>query len=160
MGVKFLDQEGNNKIKYRHLFQNCINMISYNKIREGTNHTNHTHHTNHTCNTLSTNDNNHNKNKEIKVINNNDIKIRKLLGKGGFSKVYEVTEFKQQQKRQQHQREEKCKTKYAIKTMRNSVIRSDRSYYTAAADLMMERTLLQSLNHENIIKLYALVRDT
>merc|ERR1712232_1135865 len=129
MGVKFLDQEGNNKIKYRHLFQNCINMISYNKIREGTNHTNHTHHTNHTCNTLSTNDNNHNKNKEIKVINNNDIKIGKLLGKGGFSKVYEVTEFKQKQRQQ-----DKCTTKYAIKKLRNSIIRNKKIYDRAAAD--------------------------
>merc|ERR1712232_1355005 len=128
MGVKFLDQEGNNKIKYRHLFQNCINMISYNKIREGTNHTNHTHHTNHTCNTLSTNDNNHNKNKEIKVINNNDIKIGKLLGKGGFSKVYEVTEFKQKQQQPHQRQEDKCTTKYAIKKLRNSIIRNKKIY--------------------------------
>lgn len=157
--VKFLDQEGNNKIKYRHLFQNCINMISYNKIGECTNHTNHT---NHTCNTFSTNDNDRNKNKEIKVINNKDIKIGKLLGKGGFAKVYEVTEFKQKQRqRQQHQRQEdKCTTKYAIKKLRNSIIRNKKVYDRAAADLTMEKILLDSLKHENIITLHAVVRDT
>lgn len=80
---------------------------------------------------------------EIREIHFADVKIGRLLGKGGFSNANEVV-------LRSKEGEERT---YAIKYLRNAVMQRRESLRVGAADLVYEAKLLQHLSHEHIISL-------
>lgn len=82
--------------------------------------------------------------KDIPEITWDDITVGRLLGKGGFNNVSEVTLKSQGDKR------------YAVKYLRSSIMRQRSTFETGAADLVTEGLFLQYLQHENIISLHGI----
>mmetsp|Transcript_14430 Transcript_14430/g.15869 ORF Transcript_14430/g.15869 Transcript_14430/m.15869 type:complete len:474 (-) Transcript_14430:186-1607(-) len=103
-----------------------------------------------------------------------EIEVGKLLGNGGFSKVYEVKALNlmkngtgdyQQKIRSPLQkeirahvaehvwREQSSETRYACKFLSKSIMDNENRFRTGAADLVVEAKFLASLSHPHIIKL-------
>lgn len=84
---------------------------------------------------------------QVPEIAYDDIRIGRLLGKGGLNDVNEVVlSFK----------DESNENRYAIKYLRDSVMKSSDAFAAGAADLVNESKILQHLQHENIIKLHGI----
>mmetsp|Transcript_25054 Transcript_25054/g.41569 ORF Transcript_25054/g.41569 Transcript_25054/m.41569 type:complete len:413 (-) Transcript_25054:666-1904(-) len=96
----------------------------------------------------------------------NELQLGKLLGTGGFSDVYEVLSFEPKDnssKFADHQHavrrfyEENAtnngKGKYVVKHLKLKTMQDASKFCMAAADLVVEAQFLNSLNHENILKI-------
>jgi serine/threonine protein kinase len=75
-----------------------------------------------------------------------EIRIGRLLGKGGYNNVNAIILSSKD--------DESNAKKYAIKYLRDSVMKNKDTFTAGAADLVTESKLLQHLQHENIIKLH------
>jgi serine/threonine protein kinase len=109
--------------------------------------------------------------KHIARFRRRDIQIGRLLGKGGFSEVHQVTEFDIAEAEDEDDNDdhdlrhhlqqtavdvktgEHC---YVIKHLKKSIMNDLRKFHSAAADLVLEAEFLSRLDHPNIIKLRAL----
>ena len=103
-----------------------------------------------------------------------EIEIGSLLGRGGFSNVYEISSFpltENHEKEDADQRESRefLKTnvfrdrsgdcRYAIKYLRQDIINDERMFKMAAIDLAVEAKILCSVFHPNVVKLRGLCAD-
>jgi len=84
--------------------------------------------------------------KDLELIDRNDLVARCLLGKGGFSNVFEM-----------HHR--KTGRVFAVKQLRDSVRKNQKKLAVCAGELAVETAILANLNHENIIKLHGIRGD-
>jgi serine/threonine protein kinase len=82
---------------------------------------------------------------EVPEIAHDNIRIGRLLGKGGFNNVNEVVLLS---------KDGTNENRYAIKYLRDSVVKRSDTFEVASSDLVNESKLLQHLQHENIIKLH------
>lgn len=93
----------------------------------------------------------------------NDLRMGKLLGKGGFNSVFEVyipTKTIQEERNEDDMSSSgESKTMegpYAIKSLLHSIKCHRQSFLAGAVDLVYEAKLLSVLNHDNIIKVHGL----
>lgn len=84
----------------------------------------------------------------VRQIEQSDIQIGNLLGKGGFSNVNEVV-----LKSKDGTSDDRV---YAIKYLRNSVMRRRESLKIGAADLVVESKILSHVSHPNIVSLHGI----
>ena len=84
---------------------------------------------------------------EVPEIAHDNIRIGRLLGKGGFNNVNEVVLLS---------KDGTNENRYAIKYLRDSVMKRSDKFEVGSSDLVNESKLLQHLQHENIIKLHGI----
>jgi len=111
---------------------------------------------------------------EIKYFDRKEVETSRLLGKGVFCKVYEVTGIKNGSKAAKkcnwHRRKiRSCQqdhddnnadvnyNRFALKMVRKSVLRNKCNH--AATGLIVERDILASLHHTNIVQIYGALID-
>lgn len=80
----------------------------------------------------------------VREIQQTDVQIGRLLGKGGFCNVNEVVIYS----------DKEGERVYAIKYLRNSIMQQRDSLKVGAADLVVEAKILSHLSHPNIIELH------
>ena len=100
--------------------------------------------------------------------------VGKLLGKGGFSDVYEITSFPLVESNDEKD-EDQCASReflkkhvhrgsnsncrYAVKYLREETVKNSELFKVAAMDLALEAKILCSVFHPNIVKLRGLCVD-
>lgn len=87
---------------------------------------------------------------EVNEIAHSSLEIGPLCGKGGFSNVNEVTIRDDSNNGKTNGR------KYAIKYLRDSVMKKRASLKVGAADLAIEARILSHISHPNIVKLHGI----
>ena len=104
----------------------------------------------------------------VAPLHRKEIQTGKLLGRGCFSKVYEVSSLKlldakknpslksitceEQVLRQNMTKDIQDKKKYAIKYLSRELLRNPKNFYEAAMDLCREAEMMISLDHPNLLK--------
>ena len=101
------------------------------------------------------------------IFEKDEVKIGKLLGSGGFSDVYEVINFELKEdpvakygnsqiaarRFYEENAVKNGKCKYVAKHLRLKTMEDPTKFCLAAADLVVEAQFLNSLHHENILKI-------
>jgi len=110
------------------------------------------------------------KDNKFAIFENWELNLGKLIGKGGFSDVYEISNFASSLEvgtnpawtnEQQNSREffknnavdENGTSKYVVKRLQMKMMRNEKTFYMAASDLAMEAQYLSSLDHKHILKI-------
>jgi serine/threonine protein kinase len=81
----------------------------------------------------------------IHVIKNEHVTVHKLLGRGGFNDVHEVSVVGEGDDEE---------TIMAVKNLKCSIMKTRNEFYSGAVDLVTEAKLLNALSHKNIIHMY------
>lgn len=105
-----------------------------------------------------------------------EIVLGKCLGKGGFSDVYEIKAFKQNNKTNTKRklqnkaardfmtnhakRENSGEARYAIKFLQEKWVEDRKGFQIAATDLATEADILTSIHHPNILKIRGWATDS
>lgn len=98
------------------------------------------------------------------IFQQDEIRLGKLLGRGGFSDVFELNEFRPSSKHDEsfadHQvalrrfyRDTTALGKYVVKHLNDKSLTSLRRFGMSASDLVVESQYLCSLSHENVLKI-------
>jgi serine/threonine protein kinase len=111
--------------------------------------------------------------KGIALFHRSEIQTGELLGKGGFSHVFEITAFQLESEisgrctpQEQELRERYARTvfendcyRYCIKHLQERLIQSPKDFQCAASDLAVEAAFMSALSHENILSIRGLPVD-
>lgn len=102
----------------------------------------------------------------------NEIVLNKLLGTGGFNSVFSIhevatcpvnssriTEFHTPSQTRTRDRVAKDPQNYAIKFLRDAVMKKNEDFANGALDLVVEAKILASLRHPHIVRLHGLSAD-
>jgi len=106
----------------------------------------------------------------IPRLHRDEIMISNLLGRGGYSDVYEVhaiekisddkkTFSNDQQERRNDLATQAPKGVFAIKYLSRNTMKNPDRYINGASDLVIEAKLLSSISHPNIVTLHAISSD-
>lgn len=95
--------------------------------------------------------------KRLPVLNPNEVVLGKLLGRGGFYDVFEVTNVVLKDDKNKGRNDDTARPRYAVKLMRKDVVRNRNKYLTAVKDIVTETHLMSSLDHANVAKIRAVV---
>mmetsp|Transcript_21686 Transcript_21686/g.32039 ORF Transcript_21686/g.32039 Transcript_21686/m.32039 type:complete len:400 (-) Transcript_21686:76-1275(-) len=104
------------------------------------------------------------------IFENRELNLGKVIGRGGFSDVYEICNFSLIEEsrvnrvwtnEQQNDREffkdnavdENGTSKYVVKRLQMKMMQSEKKFFMAASDLAMEAQYLSSLEHKHILKI-------
>ncbi len=103
-----------------------------------------------------------------------EMSVGKLLGKGGFSDVYEITSFPLVESEEKEDEDQSASReflkkhvhrgsnndcRYAVKYLREDTMKDNEMFKVAAMDLALEAKILCSVFHPNIVKLRGLCSD-
>ena len=104
----------------------------------------------------------------IPRLHRSEIRVSKLLGRGGFNDVYEVIGINISQSipvvdvheaRRRNLATEASKRAFAIKFLSHTTMKDPDRYISGASDLIVESKLLANLSHPNIVTLHAMSSD-
>ena len=104
----------------------------------------------------------------IPRLHRNEIRVSKLLGRGGFNNVYEVSDINLmeqtpladvQEARRRNLATQASKRTFAIKFLSHNTMNNPDRYISGASDLVMESKLLANLSHPNIVSLHGMSSD-
>jgi len=112
----------------------------------------------------------HEKDKTLGIFERSDLKLGKLLGSGGFSDVYEISEFVTTAKSQNNRKwtrqqslarevyqnnvvDRDGNSNYVVKHLKPKMMKNVKDFVLAATDLAVEARYLSSLKHDNILQI-------
>lgn len=106
----------------------------------------------------------------LAIFERSELKLGNLIGSGGFSDVYEISDFSSSEESESEQDwtsqqqsvrksfegdvlDESGASKYVVKRLKIKMMQNEKKFFMAASDLALEAQYLSSLDHKHILKI-------